>query len=475
MSATGRTEPQILIAEDEDRLRRLMEMLLAGKGYGLTLARDGAEAWRHFQAGPFDLVITDIRMPEMDGMELLRRIKERSAETPVMVITAFGSIESAVEAMQAGAIDYATKPFESDRFLLAIERALSIRKILSENQTLRREVREKYNLDGIVAESPGMRHVLETVRQVAAATTTVLVTGESGTGKELVTRAVHDLSPRRSGPFVAINCAAIPEQLLESELFGHEKGSFTGATERKAGRFEIASGGTLFLDEIGEMSPAIQAKVLRAIETQEIERVGGNKTIKTDIRFIAATNRDLSRAVAEGSFRNDLFFRINVFPIHIPPLRQRREDIVPLAMVFVKKFCAQMGKHLPTLSPKAAEALLAHPWCGNVRELQNQIERAAIMLTGDILTEAHLGITTPNQSQTFPTQNPELRTQNAFVIPDTGFSLEDHERSLLLQALERSRGNKTRAARLLGVSRATLRYRLEKFGLEANEAVVADA
>jgi len=452
------TEPHLLIAEDEDRLRRLLEMLLGNKGYRLTLASDGAEAWDLFQAGQFDLVITDLRMPKVDGMELLQRIKKASPKTPTIVITAFGSIENAVEAMRNGAIDYVTKPFEEAKLGVSIDRALNIGRILDENENLRREIRDRLNLEHMVADSPEMRHVLEVVEQVAQSNATVLVTGESGTGKELITRALHDWSARSHGPFVAINCAAIPDNLLESELFGHEKGSFTGATDKKIGKFEQAHGGTLFLDEIGEMNIAIQAKVLRAIEQQEFQRVGGNRTLKTDVRFIAATNKDLRQSVADGTFREDLFFRINVFPIELPPLRRRPQDIIPLTEFFLAKFCRHMGKKIPHISPEVRDALLANSWQGNVRELQNTLERATILLRGDTLTlrEITTGMGAGPASST---------SAQAFQIPPAGFNLEEHERGLLVQALDRCAGNKSRAAKLLGISRATLRYRLEKFGI----------
>lgn len=456
---------RILIAEDEERLRRLLQMLLSTQGYELTLAADGAEAWHHFSNGHFDVVITDLRMPNMDGLTLLRKIKEANEATSVIVITAFGSIENAVEAMQAGAIDYVTKPFEEAKLNVAIERALNFGRIISENKNLRQQVEEKLNIGRMVAEAAPMKRVLECVKAVAASNANVLVYGESGTGKELITRAIHESSPRKHAPFVAINCAAIPDNLLESELFGHEKGAFTGATERKIGKFEQADGGSLFLDEIGEMNMAIQAKLLRAIEQQEFQRVGGNQTIRTDVRFIAATNKDLRLSVREGKFREDLFFRINVFPIHLPPLRDRRDDIVPLARFFLKKFCLEMGRRPADLDRAAQEMLLQNNWQGNVRELQNTIERAVIMMKEDVLTGADLAFVTG--AGMFGSA-PGIASDD-FVIPNTGFNLEDHEKSLLTQALDRTGQNKSRAAKLLGISRATLRYRLEKFNIATGD------
>lgn len=462
---------RILIAEDEERLRRLLQMLLSTQGYDLTLAPDGAEAWEHFQSGHFDAVITDLRMPNMDGLTLLKKIKAQSECTPVIVITAFGSIENAVEAMQAGAIDYVTKPFEETKLNVSIERALNFGRIMYENRNLRKQVAEKLNIGRMVTEAPAMQRVLQCVRAVAHSNANVLVYGESGTGKELITRAIHDSGPRKHAPFVAINCAAIPDSLLESELFGHEKGSFTGATERKIGKFEQADGGSLFLDEIGEMNMAIQAKLLRAIEQQEFQRVGGNTTIQTDVRFIAATNKDLRDSVRDGKFREDLFFRINVFPITLPPLRDRREDIVPLAKVFLEKFCGEMGRRTAKIERGAEDILISNPWRGNVRELQNTIERAVIMLQEDVLTADDLAFVTGNGmlGGGFGT-GLDGSSNGKFVIPVTGFNMEEHEKDLLMQSLERSGGNKSRSAKLLGISRATLRYRLEKFDISIGDA-----
>lgn len=493
---------RILIAEDEERMRRLLGMLLGNKGHDLILCADGEEGLAKFGENEVDLVITDLRLPKLAGLDLVKAIKAKAPEVPIIVITAYGSIESAVEAMQQGATDYITKPFEETRIHLAIEGALERTRLVQENRVLRSELRSRYAFDSIIAESRELNEVLRLARQVAPSNSTVMVYGESGTGKELVTRAIHEASNRARGPFVALNCAAIPENLLESELFGHERGAFTGAMESKRGRFELANGGTLFLDEIGELALPLQAKVLRALESQEFERVGGLKTVKTDIRFIAATNRNLAHMVREGKFREDLFYRLNVFPILIPPLRERPDDIIPLTEAFLKRFCREMGKKQPRLSHEAEELLLAHRWDGNVRELHNAIERAVILLEGDVLTPELLKIDTldrlhslgasPTMLKYGPSLGPSSRPAGVlpgdaagaetsaaveaqpvraasmwspFRIPSEGFSLEDHEKSLLEQALVRTRYNKSGAAKMLGLSRATLRYRLEKFSI----------
>jgi DNA-binding NtrC family response regulator len=486
--------PRILIAEDEENLRRLMGMLLANSGYKLTLAHDGREAIEALAADRFDLLITDLKMPRADGMALVRHVHEEAPDLPVIVITAFGSIESAVEAMQAGAIDYIAKPFEEEKLKLAIERGLRVRRLLTENRALRREVHGRWSLEQFVTRSPAMREAVSLARRVAASHANVMIYGESGTGKELLTRAIHNAGPRAAGPLIAINCAAIADSLLESELFGHEKGSFTGAFERKIGKFELADGGTLFLDEIGDLSPSVQAKVLRAIENREFQRVGGTAGIHVDARFIAATNKRLAREVAEGRFREDLYFRLNVFPITLPPLRERPEDIMPLVEKFLAAFCEQMGKRVPAIPPETRERLESDPWMGNVRELQNAIERAVILLRGDALTPELIRKSIPQgrvaaEAPVNPGAPPlgvdgaavpgvnagGAGSSDGFRIPDKGFSMEAHEKWLLMQALTRCRGRKTAAARLLGVSRATLRYRMEKYGLIDDKDAKDDA
>jgi len=503
LDAKGGAHPvaRLLIAEDEERMRRLLSMLLNNDDHVMDLAADGKEAFEKYEQHRPDVIITDLRMPRESGMDLIRNVRAADPDTPIIVITAFGSIESAVDAMQAGATDYVTKPFEEARIKLAIERALEHKELVTENRVLRTELRSRFAFDAIIAESHRTLRVLELARAVAATNTTAMIYGESGTGKELVARAIHEASPRARGPFIALNCAAIPENLLESELFGHERGSFTGATDARKGRFEMADGGTLFLDEIGEMDLSLQAKVLRAIESRQFERVGGTRTIHTDVRFIAATNKNLRQRVSQGLFRDDLFYRLNVFPVVIPALRERTDDILPLAEHFLARFAREMGKKPPNIPPETQKILLSHRWLGNVRELQNVIERAMILLQGDTLLPEHVHIdaldglesmasVTEEYERAGPSLGPARPITSAasddaeesaapppsvprwhpFRIPEVGFNLEAHERELIEQALERSSHNKSAAAKMLGLSRATLRYRLDKFGLGQEEA-----
>ncbi len=454
------SDQRILIAEDNENFRRLLLFQLKHLGHTVITAADGAEALEKAEAESPALVIADLNMPRMGAIEMIRRLKEKRPDIPIIVITAYGTVDSAVEAMKIGAVDYIQKPFEEERIKLAIGKALELRKILTENLVLRREVRRMYDFSNIIAASAGMQKVLELAEQVAPSNSTALLIGESGTGKELLARAIHLNSQRSRGPFVALNCAALPDNLLESELFGYEKGAFTGATDRKRGRFELADGGTLLLDEIGRMPLALQAKILRLVQEKEFERLGGEQTIRADVRFLVATNMDLKALIKEGKFLEDLYYRISVFPITIPPLRERPEDILPLTRSFLSRFCADMGKPVPRIPPETEQALCSHPWSGNVRELQNYIERAVILLRGDTLTLDLL----PEIAQE-PARDRGKPDAPLFRLPDSGISLEELERSLLVQALERTGGNKTAAAKALGLTRATLRYRMEKYGL----------
>jgi len=455
---------KILVVDDEKSLREVMSIMLKRAGYAVTEAADGEEAIGQVNKEIFDLVITDLRMPRADGMDVLKAVKSFSPDTVVLVVTAFGTADSAVEAMKHGAFDYLTKPFQVDEVQLIIRNALEKRRLSTENMLLRREMASQSSFARIVGHSDAMRKVFDVVRKVADSKSNVLICGESGTGKELVARAIHYNSARSAMPFVAVNCSAVPETLLESELFGHMKGSFTGAVANKAGLFEVANGGTIFLDEIGDTTPTIQVKLLRVIQEREFRRVGGNQDMKVDVRIVAATNRDLEKAVADGSFREDLYYRLDVIPIRLPPLRLRTGDIPLLVTHFLERFAEESGKPAPILTPEAIQVLLSHEWRGNVRELENLIERVVAFSTGVPVTETdvrgwlHRAVT-PQQTQGLPTD-----------IPDEGIDLEGLingiEKDLLMKALERSKWVKKKAARLLKLNTRSFRYRLEKYAIK---------
>jgi two-component system NtrC family response regulator len=444
------------LVDDDASLRRIVEHTLSEQGYAVQSASNAAEALRLFKAGPTDLVITDIRMPDMDGIQLLREIKRLDGNAVVVMITAFSSVETAVEAMKGGAFDYVTKPFNREEFKVVVEKGLRHRELLTENRDLRQELATRFSLPNIVGTSERMQKVFKIVSHVAPRDTTVLIRGETGTGKELIARAIHFNSPRAKRPFVAVNCSAIPEGLIESEMFGHVKGAFTGATGDRPGRFEQADGGTLFLDEIGEVQPHLQVKLLRALQERQVDRVGGAKPVDVDVRVIAATSRDLEEDVKTGKFRADLFYRLSVVPILMPALRERREDVPALVEHFMRKLQAPRCR----IAPEALRALQEYPWPGNVRELENVIERILVLRErqGE-LTVADLPdyIVSP-RAEKGPTTTP-------FDIPPEGVSLEAVERGLLLKALEAAGWNQTRAAALLRISRQTLIYRMEKYNL----------
>ncbi len=452
--------PHLLIVDDEPRFREVFSMLLADLDAEIATAGGGEEALALARSRRPDLVLTDLAMPGMDGMGLLKAIREEMTDVPVVVATAFGSIESAVSAMRAGAFDYVTKPVEEETLLLTVRKGLTFAGVLAENRALRRELEGRYDFHQLIGEAPEMMKALKMVGEVAKTDTTALILGESGTGKELVARAIHFNSPRARGPFVPINCAAIPENLLESELFGHEKGAFTGADRRREGRVEAANGGTLFLDEIGDMPAPLQAKILRLLQEREFQRVGGREPIKADVRFLCATNRDLAKAVKDGSFREDLFYRVNVFPVRLPPLRERGTDILLLARHFMKKYAREMGKPVTQIGRDAQALLLRYRWNGNIRELENVIERALILTDGDTIGADSL------PGELHETDAPGPRAADGtrkFILPEEGISLDELEKDLVIQSLDRTRYNQTRAARLLGLTRATLRYRIEKY------------
>jgi Nif-specific regulatory protein len=449
----------ILIVDDEKPQRMILEGFLIKQGYKTTVAGDGEEAVRLFSQDSFDLVLTDYRMPGMDGLQLLKEIKRRNAESVVVMMTAHGSEGIAVAAMKEGAYDYLTKPIqELDELLILIQRVAREVGLDRENRQLKEQLREKFKVDFIITASRQMEEALNLVGRVAPSQATVMILGESGTGKELFARAIHYSSPRAGKPLVKVNCAALPENLLESELFGHEKGAFTGAVARRIGRFEQADQGSIFLDEIGDLSPALQAKLLRVLQEREIERVGSNQTIKIDVRVIAATNRNLEEAIKKGAFREDLYYRLNVVTISLPPLRERKEDIPLLLEYFLKKYSEENKKEIRALSRESKDLLLKYDYPGNVRELENIIERAVVLCRQDMIN-----------SQDLPLNLRESRTEMALVqarqahsLPET---LETLERQLIIGALERNGGVQTRAAEELGISERVLRYKINKYGI----------
>jgi DNA-binding NtrC family response regulator len=457
---------QILIVEDKDSLRTMLRHALERQGHAVLEARDQPEAVRMLQHSPA-IVLSDLRLPEGDGFGVLRASKEFDADTPVIVMTAYGSIEDAVAAMKEGALDFLAKPVDPDHLALLVARALEQRRMVTENLLLKEELAVRRGAPQLVGEDLSLRKVFASLQKAAATDTTVLLEGESGTGKELFARSLHALSQRADAPFVAINCAAIPETLLETELFGHEKGAFTGAVARKLGKFEMAHRGTLFLDEIGDLPLALQAKILRALEERRFERVGGTATVQVDVRLVAATNRGLRAAVAARRFREDLFFRLSVFPITVPPLRDRPDDIPLLARFFVDRFCRDMKKKPLTLSPAALEQLASYRWPGNVRELQNCIERAVILTDGDAILPRHLNLS-------FVTLEAENKPVDPFADLDLSGSLMDAtkralsvvERVKIEQVLKEADNVKGRAAELLQISYKMLLAKLKEHRLE---------
>ena len=444
---------RVLVVDDEASARSGLEKLLRQSGYVVDTAKDGKEALTLVAENSPEVVLTDLKMPEMDGMTLLAKLRESDRDLPVIVATAFGDVTSAVAAMRAGASDYLTKPIDIDALLVAIERARERRALRIEAENLRRQLRERdaEGLQGLIGSSPAMQKVYRVARQVAASRATVLITGESGTGKGELARAIHVLSPRAKAPFVSLHCAAIPETLLESEMFGHERGSFTGAEKRRIGKFEQAMGGTLFLDEIGDISPLVQTKLLRVLQERALERVGGNETIAVDVRVIAATNRDLTAEVREGRFREDLYYRLNVVRLEMPPVRLRGSDVLVLANAFLRRFAEDNSKPVEELSDEARDKILAHRWPGNVRELENAIERAVVLCEGSRIEADDLP---------FEAAQP---MRGAVRVP--GATMAEIERWAILATLEATEGSTTKAAELLDISVRTIQYRLHEYGL----------
>ncbi|QEM67185.1 sigma-54-dependent Fis family transcriptional regulator [Geobacter sp. FeAm09] len=447
--------PKILIIDDDTSLRRVLEYNLQEAGYQVVAAASGEEGLRLFADEAPALVITDMKMPGMDGLQVLKAVKERSPETLVMIITAFGTVDIAVEAMKLGAYDYITKPFNRDELRLTVGKALQFTGLAAENKRLKDQLADRSDFRTIVGASRQMERVFDIVRKVADSEAAVLITGESGTGKELVARSIHAHSGRKDAPFVAINCAAIPRDLLESELFGHVKGAFTGAVKDKTGRFQLAEGGTLFLDEVGELPLELQPKLLRALQEKVVEPVGGTRAHKLDVRLVAATNLDMEKALSEGTFREDLYYRLSVIPIHLPPLRERPDDI-PLLLRY---FCAKHGSTQVTFDRPALDTLVHYGWPGNVRELENTVERLLIMRNGDTITPEDL----PDKIRS---GNGAASTATAVInLPAEGYSLERLEHEVVVAALERNHWNQTAAARFLRIPRHTLIYRMEKYGI----------
>ncbi|NUQ74006.1 MAG: sigma-54-dependent Fis family transcriptional regulator [Polyangiaceae bacterium] len=455
MKPEEKTAVRVLVVDDEASARSGLEKLLRQEGYAVESAADGVHALTMVSDKPPDVVVTDLKMPRMDGMQLLGKLREQDSEIPVIVVTAFGDVSSAVAAMRAGAADYLTKPVDFDALLVSIERVLERRDLRVEADTLRRQLREREGdgLEGLIGASPAMQKVYRVARQVAGARATVLITGESGTGKGELARAIHVKSPRAKGAFVSLHCASLAESLLESELFGHERGAFTGADKRRIGRFEQAHGGTLFLDEVGEIPAATQVKLLRVLQERTFERVGGNEPITVDVRLIAATNRDLAAAVHEGRFREDLYYRLNVVHIDMPPLRVRDTDVLLLANHFLRRFASDNKRQIEGFSDQARAKIVAHRWPGNVRELENAIERAVVLCDGPLIEEEHLPIDVAPVAK------------GAVRIP--GATMAEIERYAILSTLEATNGSTTRAAEMLDISVRTIQYRLHEYGLAA--------
>lgn len=453
------SQAKILIVDDRPNIREVLSAILMEEGYEVKTLKNATEALDGISMVLPDIVITDIRMPGMDGMDFLKAVKEMDMDVPVILITAYGSIESAVEAIKMGAYDYLTKPINHEKLKIIIQRALEQRRYIIENKYLRRELQEKYSFCNIIGSSKKMEKVFEMIQTVSNTMSTVLIQGESGTGKELVAKAIHHSSQRKDKPLIEINCSALSEGLLESELFGHEKGAFTGAMSRKKGRFELADGGTLFLDEVGEISPRLQVKLLRVLQEKQFERVGGIEPVKVDFRLIAATNKDLKYEVSKGNFREDLFFRLSVITIKLPPLRERREEIPLLVSHFLQKYSSREGKNISTIAPDAMNCLMKYDWSGNVRELENCIERAVVVCNSERIMLSHLPEEIleclSDKEEKFYAPPPEIKDMD----------LHKKEKELILDALRKTGWNKAKAAKLLNIHRRTIYNRIKKYSL----------
>ncbi len=448
----------ILIVEDEPKMRRLLEISLGEDGHNVRSVGDAESALKGLAREPADLIVTDLKLPGMNGLDFLQEAKRINASTPMIVMTAYGSVETAVEAMKAGASDYVLKPFTMAEMKLVIGKELDVQRVRDENRSLKEALGKRYHFQNIIARSAKMQEVLALVERVAGTHSTVLIGGESGVGKDLIARAIHQNSRRASGPFIKINSTAIPDNLFESELFGFEKGAFTGALAAKPGKFELADKGTLFLDEIGDVPAPIQVKLLRVLQEREFERLGGTRTLKVDVRLIAATNRDLRAALEEGTFREDLYYRLNVVPIDIPPLREHKEDIPELVDHFFARFAHDNGKDIRQITPAALKLLMDYHWPGNVRQLENIIERAVALSSGTVLDVGDIHL------DSRPAPGSSATSGGVPFLPE-GMTLEQWEDEMIREAMRRAGGNKSEAARLLGLSRNALRYRLSKLGV----------
>jgi DNA-binding NtrC family response regulator len=444
----------VLIADDEKNIREGLGQALEMDGYETFLAADGAEAMKIFEEEEIDMVVTDLKMPRLSGEEVLRRIVAGHPTVPVLILTGHGTIETAVKAMRDGAYDFITKPINLDRLSLLVKRALSTRELVIQHRAMQDELEKRRGFSNIIGTSPEMKRIFDVVRQVAATKASVLITGESGTGKELIADAIHNLSNRKDKAFIKVHCAALSESLLESELFGHEKGSFTGAIARKRGRFELAGMGTIFLDEIGEINQSVQIKILRVLQDKKFERVGGEETLEVDVRILSATNRDLKKEIADGKFREDLFYRLNVVNIHMPPLRERKEDIPLMASAFLKEFAGENGKGVEGIDSKARSALYNHSWPGNVRELRNCMESAVVMCKGNVISLDDLP--------------PGIRSgaEDNYIKISLGTNMADAEREIIHGTLSFLRGNKSKTAEVLGIGRKTLHRKIKDYGIE---------
>jgi two-component system, NtrC family, response regulator HydG len=447
---------KILVVDDESSHRQMIKAVLSAEGYEIREAADGNQAVKAVEEKFHDLILMDIRMPGLSGIEALQKIKDISPGIPIIIMTAYASVNTAIDALKSGAYDYLTKPLDIEELKILVAKALQFQKLEQENIYLREQLNNRFDFSNIIGRSPAMKQLFETMALVAPSEAGVLIVGESGTGKELIANAIHQNSSRAQRPFIKVNCAALPETLLESELFGHEKGAFTGAMARKQGRFQLAHNGSILLDEIGEMSPPTQAKILRVLQEREFEPIGSPQTIKVDTRVIAATNKNLEEEIKEGRFREDLFYRINVVTIRVPPLRERREDIPLLADFFLKRFAEKNRRVIKGFTPRAMDLLMRHDWSGNVRELENVIERAVIMARGEMITPMEF-------PENLKELDVELKEPSFDLSP--GRSLKEVEKEMILRTLAETDGNRTHAADILGISRRTLQLKLKEYGI----------